>query len=353
MKIIFLAFVLLMADACWSQCRTANWWLGFDKKGWVTCGYINEYLTGLYRNINKGSNDGIYLIEESRCCKAPSPNENQPSTCVTANWWGILDSNKRWAVCPEGYFMQGMYRNDGQWLHHIEESRCCKPKNLPNSYLHCYNADSVGLSFDKKGWSSCAAGYYMAGFYKGGCDRLYCIESFKCCSMQNECKMANWWAGFDRKGWVHCDSSKHYITGLWRNTNLGSKDEIYLLEQAKCCPAPSPHQNTPSTCRTANWWITLDRTNVWAVCPPGYFLRGLFRNTGTWLHHIEEATCCKPQTLADKYQDCYFENIWYSFDRKGIVKCNRNDYYLAGIYKGGCDQLHCIELLFCCKMMTG
>ena len=91
MKIIFLAFVLLMADACWSQCRTANWWLGFDKKGWVTCGYTNEYLTGLYRNINKGSNDGIYLIEESRCCKAPSPNENQPSTCVTANWWGILD----------------------------------------------------------------------------------------------------------------------------------------------------------------------------------------------------------------------------------------------------------------------
>ena len=168
-------------------------------------------------------------------------------------------SNKRWAVCPEGYFMQGMYRNDGQWLHHIEESRCCKPKNLPNSYLHCYNADSVGLSFDKKGWSSCAAGYYMAGFYKGGCDRLYCIESFKCCSMQNECKMANWWAGFDRKGWVDCDSSKHYITGLWRNTNLGSKDEIDLLEEAKCCPAPSPHQNTPSTCRTANWWITLDR----------------------------------------------------------------------------------------------
>ena len=94
-------------------------------------------------------------------------------------------------------------------------------------------------------------------------------------------------------------------------------------------------------------------TNVWAVCPPGYFLQGLFRNTGAWLHHIEEATCCKPQTLADEYQDCYFENIWYSFDRKGIVKCNRNGYYLAGIYKGGCDQLHCIELLFCCKMMTG
>lgn len=353
MEGLSLLLILLMVDATWSQCRTADWWLGFDREGWVTCGYADEYMTGLYRNANQGSNDGIYLIEEARCCNAPSPNENQPSTCLTADWWRVLDSNERWAVCPDGFYMQGLYRNDGKWLHHIEESRCCKPRNLLSSYLHCYEADDVGLTFDKKGWSSCADGYYMAGFYKGGCDKLYCIESFKCCSMHDGCQMANWWGGFDRKGWVHCDSSKYYITGLWRNKNPGSNDGIFLLEEAKCCPATSPHQGTPSTCLSVDWWITLDTTNVWAVCPPGYFLRGFYRNTGAWLHHIEEATCCKPNTLADKYQDCYIENIWYSFDRMGIAKCNKNDYYLAGIYKGACDQLHCIELLFCCKMIAG
>ena len=167
-------------------------------------------------------------------------------------------SNERWAVCPDGFYMQGLYRNDGKWLHHIEESRCCKPRNLLSSYLHCYEADDVGLTFDKKGWSSCADGYYMAGFYKGGCDKLYCIESFKCCSMHDGYQMANWWGGFDRKGWVHCDSSKYYITGLWRNKNPGSNDGIFLLEEAKCCPATSPHQGTPSTCLSVDWWITLD-----------------------------------------------------------------------------------------------
>lgn len=156
--------------------------------------------------------------------------------------------------------MQGLYRNDGKWLHHIEESRCCKPRNLPNSYLHCYNADEIGASFDKKGWSKCVDGYYMAGFYKGGCDKLYCMEKFKCCSMHDGCQMANWWKGFDRKGWVQCaDLSKQYITGLWRNNNPGANDKIGLLEEAKCCPALSPHQNVLSTCQKANWWGILDK----------------------------------------------------------------------------------------------
>lgn len=47
--------------------------------------------------------------------------------------------------------------------------------------------DDVGLIFDKKGWSFCVDGYYMVGFYKGGCDKLYCIEFFKCCSMYDGC----------------------------------------------------------------------------------------------------------------------------------------------------------------------
>ena len=168
-------------------------------------------------------------------------------------------SNNRWAVCPDGYFMQGLYRNDGKWLHHIEEGRCCKPRNLPNSYLRCYEENEVGGSFDRIGLSKCAEGYYMAGFYKGGCDRLYCIEKFKCCMMHDGCKMANWWGTFDHKGWARCGSSNHYLTGLWRNNNPGANDYIYLLEEVKCCPALSPNQNRPSTCHKANWWSTLDR----------------------------------------------------------------------------------------------
>ena len=166
-------------------------------------------------------------------------------------------SNDRWAVCPSGYFLQGIYRNTGKWLHHIEEGRCARPNNLPTKWLDCYDHD-ISLSFDKKGWGQCDTDYYLTGIYKGGCDKLYCIEKLKCCSMYDGCKMANWWRGFDRKGWVKCDSSSHYITGLWRNNPRGSNDKISLLEEAKCCPAPAPDQGTPSTCTNANWWRLLD-----------------------------------------------------------------------------------------------
>ena len=36
------------------------------------------------------------------------------------------------------------------------------------------------------------------------------------------------------------------------------RDPIYLLEEARCCKAPTPYQNTSSTCKLANWWTRLD-----------------------------------------------------------------------------------------------
>lgn len=97
----------------------------------------------------------------------------------------------------------------------------------------------------------------------------------------------------------------------------------------------------------------LIRTNSWAVCPNGYFVRGFYRSSGDWLHNIEEAKCCKPETFPDRYEHCYNENILSSFDNKGLSKCKKAGYYVAGIYKGGCDKLYCIEMLKCCKMNVG
>ena len=93
-----------------------------------------------------------------------------------------------WAVCPNGYFLNGLYRTDGSNLYNIEEGKCCRPQNHPNSYDGCYDED-VTHSFDNKGWSKCKrAGYYLTGIYKSGCEHLYCIEKFRCCKM----KKGNW-----------------------------------------------------------------------------------------------------------------------------------------------------------------
>lgn len=97
----------------------------------------------------------------------------------------------------------------------------------------------------------------------------------------------------------------------------------------------------------------LIRTNRWAVCPNGYFVRGFYRTDGDWVHNIEEAKCCKPNTFPDRYEACYNENVGSSFDNRGLSKCKKEGYYLAGIYRGGCDRLYCIEWFKCCKMNIG
>ena len=90
-----------------------------------------------------------------------------------------------WAVCPTGYYLSGINTSGEKHLSQIEHAKCCRPHNHPGVYEDCYN-ENVGASFDKKGWSECnRPDYYMAGFYKSICEKLYCIEEFKCCKMYN------------------------------------------------------------------------------------------------------------------------------------------------------------------------
>ena len=82
----------LTLDLGSSQCRMANWWGSFDRQGWSTCDSSKEYMTGMYRNINHGNDDYIYLLEEVKCCQAIDPYRDIESTCTNENWWGTLDS---------------------------------------------------------------------------------------------------------------------------------------------------------------------------------------------------------------------------------------------------------------------
>ena len=90
---VLLGVFLLAVEA--NHCRKVDWWHSFDKRGWSRCSHSTEYLNGIYRNDNKGHNDGLYLIEEGWCCKAPAPNQHQPSHCKIADWWSVLDRSVR------------------------------------------------------------------------------------------------------------------------------------------------------------------------------------------------------------------------------------------------------------------
>ena len=93
-----------------------------------------------------------------------------------------LFSNYRWAVCPTGYYLNGMRAGGLTYIHLIEEAQCCRPQNHPNSYENCYDEDVKNSLGD---WRECKqAGYYIAGLYRGSCDKFECIEKLRCCMMK-------------------------------------------------------------------------------------------------------------------------------------------------------------------------
>lgn len=56
------------------------------------------------------------------------------------------------------------------------------------------------------------------------------------------------------------------------------------------------------------------------------------------IYNIEEGYCCKFNNLLSSYLCCYEYDIFLLFDNKGWSECD-SDYYLIGVYRGGCDKL--------------
>ena len=386
--ITLLVGVAFQNCAAAGSCQNANWWKSFDRAGWSKCHSSFPFINGLYRNkAARRSNDWIYLLEEAKCCN----NGYSNAQCVQANWVASFDRNRNWNVCPSGYYLSGLFRSSGNNLHNIEHAWCCKPRGAPNNYKSCY-IENVWSKFDwnRKGMVTCTrSDHYIAGLYRSICDKMYCIEEFKCCQLppapcssspclnggvctneqenfkcacrqgyngdrcQNRvvalCHIANWWKSFDRTGWSRCHSSFPYINGLYRNKAARpGNDWIYLLEEAKCCS----NGNSSAQCVQANWVASFDRNHNWNLCPTGYFLSGLYRSHGNNLHNIEYALCCKPRGAPNSYKSCYNENVWSRFDwkRKGMVTCTRAGYYITGLYRSSCNYMYCIEEFKCCQL---
>ncbi|XP_022809906.1 roundabout homolog 1-like isoform X1 [Stylophora pistillata] len=173
------------------RCDNAYWWESLDRAKWSVCPKTNTYLRGFWRSAFQRGDERVGRLEEGRCCDAVLPlYAGQPATCSNTDWSDRLNRYNVWALCPSGYFMNGLRldRSLPAFLNNIAEAKCCRPQNHPSSSDDCYDED-VTISFDKKGWSECQRdGFYMTGFYKSDCNNLYCIEKFRCCKMINESK---------------------------------------------------------------------------------------------------------------------------------------------------------------------
>ena len=169
-----------------ASCEDADWSSSFNNKGLSMCDNSRKFMTGLYRD-DRGNTDRLKRLDGARCCSRPTPWRQSSNMVIHSNWWSLLDNNNRWATCPDGYFLNGLYRDkdhDG-WLHNIEEGRCVKPADAPYSYKNCVDK-SVASCFNNKGWCNCNSGSFLTGIYRGDCDELHCLNKFRCCEPADE-----------------------------------------------------------------------------------------------------------------------------------------------------------------------
>jgi hypothetical protein len=156
----------------------ANWAASLDMQGWSVLPE-KALATGLYRgpgeelrNIDAASYDLIADTEFE---------------CYAANWAvGFNDPGE--VTCKDGWYVAGLYRVAGTDLHNdhihqIDMARCCKPKEVPDEWVDCQN---VNMNFQEDGWGKCPAGKFIAGLSRSGVDTLSGITTAKCCTFETK-----------------------------------------------------------------------------------------------------------------------------------------------------------------------
>ena len=207
------------------QTYVANWEASMDRPGWSLCG-SDWYMTGMWRHDFHHGDERIGRIEHAKCRNAPSylyPVKGGQD-CYDHDWSHSFD-HQGWCTCNNGYYMTGLYNNNGRQLRNIETAKCCRPKTQVKQWGHCYNLN-VESAFDRRGWSKCAHGYYMAGLYKNACERLGCIEHFKCCKM----------GSLDGKSWIETPNLSIVVkdaSGQFKQCSINAMDNSGSTYQCK------------------------------------------------------------------------------------------------------------------------
>eukprot|EP00929_Paragymnodinium_shiwhaense_P044956 TRINITY_DN2302_c0_g1_i4.p1 TRINITY_DN2302_c0_g1~~TRINITY_DN2302_c0_g1_i4.p1 ORF type:complete len:1461 (-),score=304.06 TRINITY_DN2302_c0_g1_i4:184-4566(-) len=198
-------------------------------------------------------------------------------------------------ACPNGY-SGSVYMTCAKGSNKWTQKRVSCRKLCPKLGGGQHRANWWG-SFDRTGWSYSSGP--ITGFYRTSNQWLWNIEEasflhYERATKGVECKTANWWSSFDRKGWSSCPSG-YFLQGLFRNGRIGrwQNNQLYHIEMAHCCKPKQSHGY--GRCVKANWWSSFDRKG-WSKCPNGYAITGIMRNTNHAIYNIEEVMCCRPPT---------------------------------------------------------
>ncbi|XP_059147671.1 uncharacterized protein LOC131935272 [Physella acuta] len=186
MSLAHVVVLMALVDTGGAGCSRIDWTESWKETGTSMCNNQNDIISGFYRAaFTSDEKDSVDLIEGVECCSTNSPWDKSRTQTMIANWWYSFNKENSWSLCPTGYFLNGFFRtrySDGGYLEDIKEGRCFKPADHPTSYSDCYKHD-IRKCFANKGLCKCNDGYYVTGLYKVNCNRLYCIETLRCCKL--------------------------------------------------------------------------------------------------------------------------------------------------------------------------
>jgi len=149
---------------------------------------------------------------------------------AVGKWCNCMTQQNPWhgygyKLCPNGYLLTGLYRNEQQFLHGVRMHHCCQPcKDDGRTVMSigtCHNANWWG-SFDRAGWSHCPSQTYIQGFLINNCPWIYCLEEARCCQISgsrgsSQCRPQNGWGrSLDMAGWSYLNRDL-FMTGLYRS----------------------------------------------------------------------------------------------------------------------------------------
>jgi hypothetical protein len=157
--------------------------------------------------------------------------------------WGRPFDVKGWNGCDQrapgsqSKYVRGLVRTELNILPNMNAFCGVDRSTDADGKLECYDAE-WDFTFDRKGLSQCADGYFITGFYKNSCNELSCVEKARCCrsstlkptSFNGECKMVDVTDTFDKAARVGCPQD-YFVAGLERSDGMG----IGHIEKLKCC----------------------------------------------------------------------------------------------------------------------
>jgi hypothetical protein len=157
------------------------------------------------------------------------------------NWWGSLDYST-WSRVALNGILYGLYTTGGPHIYNIEVGKYFKVQSVQRTT--CKGQNWWG-SFDRAGWSSCDAGWYLAGFYRTGHmwdwnHGTWQIEEGWCCKPEGVPKWGtcNEQSILQHSGWSQCQAingQPSASVALLRTDD----SSIRGIKKAKCCTLPA------------------------------------------------------------------------------------------------------------------